>query len=654
MRTHGKNFRSGVLGLPAVVALVLAAVAVLWPAPAAAWWNDQWTLRKKITIDTGASGAGISEPIGTTPVLVRLHVGNFRFGSAKEDGGDLRFVASDDKTPLKFHVEKFDSLLGEALLWVSVPDLRPGTKTDLWLYFGNPKAPAATDAKGTYDADTLLVYHFAERGTPAQDASAWANSAQSVVPVDDGSIIGQGARFDGQTTLTLPGSPSLVVPDGGSLTWSAWVKMAAPQPRAVLYSRREGANSLLIGLENAVPFVELTNAGSVQHSGEAAPIAPESWHHLAVTADNGQIILYVDGNPAATLAASLPTMTGTALVGGDAPAPAAAPSAPDAAPPAEAAGGTSSEGAGAAAAPGSGGFVGVIDELQIAKVARPAGFIKLAAIGQGSDQAKLISYSVDEETASWFSGYFAIILKSVTLDGWVVIGLLTIMAVVSWIVMINKISYLNRVGRANALFLKHFSEAAVDLDSLLQLDEAEEGVAGLGDLVAKRDRRTIRNSSLYRLFHRGMQEIRRRFSVEGRARTLSAQSIQAIRAALDSNFVRETQRLNKAMVVLTIAISGGPFLGLLGTVIGVMITFASIAASGDVNVNAIAPGISAALVATVAGLGVAIPALFGYNYLITRIKNTTSEMHVFIDEFVTRMAESYHVRTDDPHRIAAE
>jgi biopolymer transport protein ExbB len=373
-----------------------------------------------------------------------------------------------------------------------------------------------------------------------------------------------------------------------------------------------------------------------------------------VTADNGQIILYADGNPTSTLAAALPTMTGTALLGGDAPASAPAPAAPDGAPPAEAAGGNPPEGAGATAAPGSAGFVGVIDELQIAKVARPAGFIKLAAIGQGSDQAKLISYSVDEETASWFSGYFAIILKSVTLDGWVVIGLLTIMAVVSWIVMINKISYLNRVGRANALFLKHFGEAAVDLDSLLHLDEAEEGVAGLGDLVAKKDRKTIRNSSLYRLFHRGMQEIRRRFSVEGRARTLSAQSIQAIRAALDSNYVRETQRLNRAMVVLTIAISGGPFLGLLGTVIGVMITFASIAASGDVNVNAIAPGISAALVATVAGLGVAIPALFGYNYLITRIKNTTSDMHVFIDEFVTRMAESYHARTDDPQRIAAE
>jgi biopolymer transport protein ExbB len=122
---------------------------------------------------------------------------------------------------------------------------------------------------------------------------------------------------------------------------------------------------------------------------------------------------------------------------------------------------------------------------------------------------------------------------------------------------------------------------------------------------------------------------------------LSAQAIQAIRASLDGVMVRETQKLNKLMVLLTIAISGGPFLGLLGTVVGVMITFAAIAAAGDVNVNAIAPGIAAALLATVAGLAVAIPSLFGYNYLITRIKEATSDMAVFVDEFVTKLAEFY-------------
>jgi biopolymer transport protein ExbB len=105
--------------------------------------------------------------------------------------------------------------------------------------------------------------------------------------------------------------------------------------------------------------------------------------------------------------------------------------------------------------------------------------------------------------------------------------------------------------------------------------------------------------------------------------------------------VREGQKLNRFMVLLTIAIAGGPFLGLLGTVIGVMITFAAIAATGDVNVTAIAPGIAAALVATVAGLVVAIPSLFGYNYIGTRIKNISADMQVFADEFLARVAERY-------------
>ena len=72
-----------------------------------------------------------------------------------------------------------------------------------------------------------------------------------------------------------------------------------------------------------------------------------------------------------------------------------------------------------------------------------------------------------------------------------------------------------------------------------------------------------------------------------------------------------------------------------------MITFAAIAAAGDVNVNAIAPGIAAALVATVAGLGVAIPALFGYNWLLTRIKDVNATLQVFVDELVTKIAEAY-------------
>ncbi|MET4227363.1 DUF2341 domain-containing protein [Bradyrhizobium sp. 482_C4_N1_1] len=635
------------LRLSAPVMLAFVFLAALWPSPAAAWWNDQWTLRKKITIDTGPSGAGISDAIGTTPILVRLHVGNFRFGGAKEDGGDLRFVAGDDKTPLKHHVEKYDSLLGEALVWVGVPDLKPGTKNDIWLYYGNQKAPTAVDAKGTYDPDTLLVYHFNDRSTPAQDITAWANTAQNAVPAADGAIIGQGARLDGQTALTLPGSPSLVTAEGGELSWSLWIKMIAPQPGAVLFSRNEGANGLTVGLDNGVAFVEVTSGGNTQRAAGGTAIAAGTWHQVAFTAKGAQIILYVDGNQVATLAAALPTMTGVAQLGRAATA--AAPAADAAAPAADAAQATPP----AAAPSGSAaGFAGDVDELAIAKVARSAGFIKLSAVGQGPDQAKLISFSVDEENAGWFSGgYFGVILRSVTLDGWVVIGLLGIMALISWYVMVDRISYLNRVSAGNTIFLKHFRETSTDIGGLLQLDNQENDPSFGGEL-GKKQRKVVHAAPLYRLFAAGAQEIRRRFAGGG-YRRLSPQAIQSIRAVLDSGYVRESQRLNRLMVMLTIAISGGPFLGLLGTVVGVMITFAAIAASGDVNVNAIAPGIAAALVATVAGLGVAIPSLFAYNYLTIRIKDVSSEMQVFVDEFITRIAESYEL-PEEPVKQAAE
>lgn len=653
-----------------LLGLVLA--LSLFPSQAKAWWNDDWQLRKKITIDASATGANITDPIGAAPVLIRLHVGNFRFGSAKEDGSDLRFVAADDKTPLKHHIEKYDSLLGEALVWVAVPNLQPGTKTEIWLYTGNKKAVATSDPKGTYDPDTLLVYHFNERGTPALDSSVWANNAQSVGQPAEGSLIGTGLRLDGHASLTLPASPSLGQSDNAPFSWSAWVKPAALQPNAALYSRHDAANGVVIGLDNGVPFVEVTIAGAAQRSVAGAPIAANGWHHVAVVGNNGQIALYLDGAMYASLNAALPALNTIALIGGDtaiaaaapatppqpaAPAPAvdgAAAPAPDAAAPTAApdAAAPAPDAAAAAPAAAMAGFTGDIDELQIAKIARPAGFIKLSAIGQGPDQAKLVAFSVDEETGSWLSGYFAVILKSVTLDGWVVIGILMIMAAISWVVMFDRVSYLNRQAKANARFMRSFREIAGDL-TMIDSGETDD-IASLGGRINESDAKLMRASSLYRIYHLGASEIRNRLGRSDKQfSVLSATSIAAIRATLDSGYVKETQRLNRLMVVLTIAISGGPFLGLLGTVVGVMITFAAIAASGDVNVNAIAPGIAAALVATVAGLFVAIPALFGYNYLISRIKDLTTDMQVFVDEFVTKMAEFYSADRLE-HSIAAE
>src|SRR5580658_2332442 len=118
--------------LATIVFLILSGVA-----QASTWWNDEWTYRKKITLDTTTTGVAIADPIGTTPALIRLHAGNFQFDAAKEDGSDLRFVSADGKTLLPYHIEKYDGLMGEAYVWVKVPDVRPGTKTSFWLYYGN-------------------------------------------------------------------------------------------------------------------------------------------------------------------------------------------------------------------------------------------------------------------------------------------------------------------------------------------------------------------------------------------------------------------------------------------------------------------------------------------------------------------------------------
>ena len=208
-----------------------------------------------------------------------------------------------------------------------------------------------------------------------------------------------------------------------------------------------------------------------------------------------------------------------------------------------------------------------------------------------------------------------------TIDAKVVIGILAVMFAISVYVMVQKARLVSVTDKDNKRFLARFQSAGNDL---LSLDKGA----------------NFPNSTLYKLYAAGLREIRKR-EHEGQELALSGASMDAIKAAIDADLVRETQKQNAGMVLLTIAISGGPFLGLLGTVVGVMITFAAIAAAGDVNVNAIAPGIAAALLATVAGLAVAIPALFGYNYLASRIKNITIAMQIFVDEFVTRTAELY-------------
>jgi biopolymer transport protein ExbB len=287
-------------------------------------------------------------------------------------------------------------------------------------------------------------------------------------------------------------------------------------------------------------------------------------------------------------------------------------------------------------------YSGELDEVQLAGTARDAAWWAVQ-FAQGPD-GTLVTLGEDESSESGGEGsYFGVILQSVTLDGWVVIVILMVMLGISVMVMTTKAMVVGKTDKANKQFMDSFrglktnDTAALDVDDNPEdADLKDEGLASI--MFGHHDH--FQHASLYRIYHAGIQEVKKRVGERSDVE-LTPQALNAIRATLDGTLVRENQKLNSLMVLLTIAISGGPFLGLLGTVLGVMITFAAIAASGDVNVAAIAPGIAAALVATIAGLSVAIPALFGYNYLGSRIKSIGADMHVFVDEYIAKIAETY-------------
>ncbi|WP_031304810.1 DUF2341 domain-containing protein [Sphingobium quisquiliarum] len=576
------------------ILVAFGAMCLMVPSAASAqsWWNDDWGYRQEIALN--ADGA-VGDEVENAPVLVRLHAGNVDFTRLKDDGSDLRFTTSNG-TPLDFHLERFDRQAEIAFVWVKLPQISAERQL-IYAYYGNGEAAGAFSAADTYDGEQSLVVHFADGASP-RDQTANANTIGNFTAqlIPEGIVAG-GARFDAESRMEVAASQSLAVPADGAMTVSAWIKPGNQLPaEAAIYTKQgEGASRMVIGLRGGTPFVSVNGAEAVAQ----APLSSGTWAHLAVTAGEGVVRLYVDGAEVAQLAAQLPALNGLEIVGANGELP---------------------------------GFMGDFDELWRANAARSADFIALAAKSQGRDASIVQPSGEAQQADSESHNYLGILFGALTLDAWIVIGILAVMLVIAVAVMATKTMLLAQVEKANTAFRDRFRRATAD--------------AGMHDGIVNNEHLSWdAGSTLGRLFETGRDETRQRLA-EGRRSSrdnfaLAPQSVAAIRAAMDASLAREGQRLNARLVLLTIAISGGPFLGLLGTVIGVMITFASVAAAGEVNINAIAPGIAAALLATVAGLAVAIPALFGYNWLQSRIEKIETDNLVFVDELEKRIAETY-------------
>jgi biopolymer transport protein ExbB len=583
-----------------------------------AWWNDKWPTRLPIAVDTSTAGAGIGENNSDVTVLVKLHAGNFQdFFALKEDLSDLRFIGDDDKTPLKFHVENFDLVNQLLYVWVKLPQVAGGINTGrLWMYYGNIEAVAAQDSGGSFDANTALVYHFKTGEKIPQDAALNANHASAATASIAASAIASGLKFDSGNTVTIDDKPALAVNAAQGTTISFWLKPANLQGDAWLLQRSGAGAELVIGLEqnNLYARLKLAN-GRVVETNKSPSIRADVWQYVTAIIAPNKITLLVDGKEIAAAPAQLQNFGGAITLGNG--------------------------------AQGGHPYVGELDEFRIDNSARGNSWVALAFDNQGIAN-KLLNIQQAEQLGSGgkSSGFWSVIIGSQDDVGWAILGLLMIMAVISWIVMAGKSIYVSRVHKDNKLFLAQYRELGDSDPALLDREESAEDKSLEQAPIAQAlfgAHDHFQSSPIYRIYHRAIKETQARIgsSVGARAAGLSNAAIASIRATLDTQMVIEMQRLNSQMVLLTIAVAGGPFIGLFGTVVGVMIVFAAIAASGDVNINAIAPGVAAALAATVMGLLVAIPSLFGYNYLMSKIKAATADMRVFADEFVTRLAEYY-------------
>lgn len=570
---------------------LLICLGFVLPATAQAWWQDDWHYRKQIAVDTTPQGAAINQALGRTALLVRLHTGNFTFDGVKEDGSDLRFVAADDKTVLNHQIESFDALMGMALIWVDVPNVEGGQRQDIWMYYGNQKAPATGNGQLTFDPNYTALYHFdGATGTPAKDTTAYGNTAQSATGAAIDGVVGRALQFSGQPLL-LPASPSLQHNAGSAFTFSAWLRLDQATGEQLILARREGTQSLLIGVSQGLPFVEIDG----QRAAATQALTPAQWQHVALTAEGSKVTLYINGRESAALAQAMPAFNSVMAIGADLHEGAFQP------------------------------FVGAIDELRLSKVARPAALLLADATSQGAE-SKLVAYGVDEEQSGFGFGSLGFLLNAVPIDAWVIIAVLVLMMFQSWIIMLRKNRSLSRVTAANEDFRVQFAKVGTRLEMFA--DDAQ---------LAQR----LQHSSLWRLYLVAVKEIRTRREQGADTSSVSAATIEAIRCSMDGVRTRENQQLSSKLSTLSNAIAGGPYIGLLGTVLGIMVVFLGTAMAGDVNINAIAPGMAAALLATAMGLFVAIPALFGYNRLITRNKEVSADMRVFVDEFITRLAEMH-------------
>jgi biopolymer transport protein ExbB/TolQ len=236
--------------------------------------------------------------------------------------------------------------------------------------------------------------------------------------------------------------------------------------------------------------------------------------------------------------------------------------------------------------------------------------------------------------------------KQATIEGKICIGTLLVVSIFSWTVIISKARQLLRARKAAKRFFTVYRSTRDPMEIARRGEEFDgapayelyyTGAEEMEYQLKNNPVRLTRTNSLNNSSGSGHTDfIARQITTK-----ISLSSFESVRVALERAASQQALALEKGMIVLSTAVAGGPFIGLLGTVWGVMETFSGIAKAQSANLQAMAPGVAGALIATVTGLFVAIPAMFAYNYMVTSIRGITQELDAFASEYATALEHKY-------------
>jgi biopolymer transport protein TolQ len=228
-------------------------------------------------------------------------------------------------------------------------------------------------------------------------------------------------------------------------------------------------------------------------------------------------------------------------------------------------------------------------------------------------------------SAASSSGELPYVWGQATFEAKVIIFCLAVFSIIAWSVMIFKAIQMRRAKKLNQYFNSEFRSQKHVLDVYDRRVQAE-------------------GCPMFMVYQAGSLELDARLKNtegNGRKKYVSLKAMEHVKRSLENTVAQESLKLESGLILLAIAVSGAPFLGLLGTVWGVMSTFGHVAQQQSATLTAMAPGVAAALITTVAGLLVAIPSMFGYNWLVHTLRVLSVQLDNFAQELVSKMETEY-------------